>query len=455
MADIEITYDYASKQDIYSWFETDDFPTEAQFRATWDSYWHKSESLPMNSISGLVAKFNQTVSKSTFESHLKDEDAHDKTLAKIDASNLLPAHIALWKQTLGVGDLPPNIGTIDYVSPSGEAMIGNAYKKVKDPADGKTYLLKIDGTAIDGDTFGKNVSNSYLTSLPNAGLKLGAIWELDANGFPLRFKNLPDKAADPTVQKKMVILPDGTVGSRDLTDVTVNIPEEFSSTASVASTTITVNHIYPNPVPPPPDYGDQLNAIMMNYKNIIFTPITGSDVDIITPGGFSLDVNKYDPITKRFTLKKTSAMDTSTEDVLRVKTKTAILPQDKDWILKYEVFDYSAGNEGMQCFHLLQADNIIRQSVNTANIAYQGLSLVLPNGAYSTGNVSNSPSHMILFIKVGSVINIQIYRAGSVIFTSISAFSEMGDYRPCMYLNKNYAEYNKTLTVSMSYKILN
>ena len=114
MADIEITNQYASKQDIYSWFETDDFPTEAQFRATWDSYRHKSESIPMNSISGLVAKFNQTVSKSTFESHLKDENAHDTTLAKIDASNIGPNQGA-WRTALGINDItPPDVDLTNY-----------------------------------------------------------------------------------------------------------------------------------------------------------------------------------------------------------------------------------------------------------------------------------------------------------------------------------------------------
>ena len=114
MADIEITNQYASKQDIYSWFETDDFPTEAQFRATWDSYWHKSENIPMASISGLVAKFNQTVSKSTFESHLKDENAHDTTLAKIDASNIGPNQGA-WRTALGINDItPPDVDLTNY-----------------------------------------------------------------------------------------------------------------------------------------------------------------------------------------------------------------------------------------------------------------------------------------------------------------------------------------------------
>lgn len=48
------------KNTIYSYFQTDDFPTEEQFRATWDSFWHKSESIPMSQISGLNQMFVNT-----------------------------------------------------------------------------------------------------------------------------------------------------------------------------------------------------------------------------------------------------------------------------------------------------------------------------------------------------------------------------------------------------------
>ncbi|HAP94530.1 hypothetical protein [Epilithonimonas hominis] len=195
MADIEITNQYASKQDIYSWFETDDFPTEAQFRATWDSYWHKSESIPMASISGLVAKFNQTVSKSTFESHLKDEDAHVTTLAKIDASNI---NVQLWKKTLGVGALPANIATIDYTDGNGNALEGNAYKKVENPNDGNVYVLNIDGTKVNANTFGKNITNSSNTTTGSyvQSQATGHTWIWDTNGQSWSIKNLPDKSAD-------------------------------------------------------------------------------------------------------------------------------------------------------------------------------------------------------------------------------------------------------------------
>lgn len=61
---------------IYSWFETGDFPTEQQFQATWSSFWHKSESIPMAQIESLNNALNSYVLTSTFNSHLTDPNAH-------------------------------------------------------------------------------------------------------------------------------------------------------------------------------------------------------------------------------------------------------------------------------------------------------------------------------------------------------------------------------------------
>jgi len=37
---------------ILSWFKTGLYPTEAQFSETWESFWHKSESIPASKIDG-------------------------------------------------------------------------------------------------------------------------------------------------------------------------------------------------------------------------------------------------------------------------------------------------------------------------------------------------------------------------------------------------------------------
>jgi hypothetical protein len=77
------------KNTIYSWFQTDDFPTEAQFRATWDSFWHKSESIPMSSISGLNQLFQQTATVAQL---------NDK--ANVDGSNITNSQS--WRDTLSL-----------------------------------------------------------------------------------------------------------------------------------------------------------------------------------------------------------------------------------------------------------------------------------------------------------------------------------------------------------------
>lgn len=410
------------KNTLKQWFVTGAKPLQAQYWAWLDSYWHKSEPISINNIENLS------------EILVNKVDAYQLALyAKRDASNI---DVPTWKTKLGVGNLPPNVATIDYVTPDGEAMIGNAYKKVEQINDGKNYLLKIDGTAVDGDTFGKNVSNSYLTSLPNTGLKLGAIWELDSNGFPLMFKNLPAKDADPTLQKKMVVLPDGTVGLRDLNDVTVNIPEQFSSTASVTSTTITVNHIYPNPVPPSPDYGDQLNAVMMQYKNLIFTPITGTDVDIITPNNLSLIDNKYDLQTKLFQLRiSQEILNSGLNPEVKVVPKNYILPQNKNWVVRFVLNGLSAGRETLsKMIQLVQSDNFPRQHIDWIARDQWGSQAipVLPSGQ-KLENVDTS-STMFLFVKAENVINIQIYSGSRCLFESVSATQEFGDYKPCLRL---------------------
>lgn len=96
---------YAEKNDIYSWFETGDFPTEAQFRATWDSYWHKSEKIAMANINGLLDALSKTVSVTTFNNHLTDANAHSGYLARKDGLNLNAGDVLNWRNQLGLNNI--------------------------------------------------------------------------------------------------------------------------------------------------------------------------------------------------------------------------------------------------------------------------------------------------------------------------------------------------------------
>lgn len=111
---------------ILSWFQTGDFPTEAQFAASWSSFYHKDDTVPMDKIVGLTGSLQDKTDKIVYEAHLTASDAHSTTLAKLDATNLNPANIQKWQTVLGVGELPANIATVDDLNNN---LFGNVWSK--------------------------------------------------------------------------------------------------------------------------------------------------------------------------------------------------------------------------------------------------------------------------------------------------------------------------------------
>ena len=68
---------------ILSWFMTSKKPTQAQFWATWTSFWHKDETIPQNSISGLINVLNAKTENDQFNAHKTDVNAHSDLFAKV------------------------------------------------------------------------------------------------------------------------------------------------------------------------------------------------------------------------------------------------------------------------------------------------------------------------------------------------------------------------------------
>ncbi len=67
---------WTSLTTIYDWFKTRKKPTEAQFRATWNSFWHKSEKIPVAQIDGIDELLNDQADADLLESHINNEDRH-------------------------------------------------------------------------------------------------------------------------------------------------------------------------------------------------------------------------------------------------------------------------------------------------------------------------------------------------------------------------------------------
>ena len=219
---------------IKSWFKTGLKPTQDQFWSWQDSYWHKDEIIPQESIQDL---------STTLSSKADADQLANK--ANADATGLTPQHVEAWNTKLktlsdaprdnkqyarkngawevitisggGGGNnvtLPDNIATIDK---NGE--VGNAYAKATETiantdADYKYVVITNDagGTKkMQVTGLGSNVANSSLTSVNGAGLTLGANWFVDTAGFYYSIKGLSDKSADDSFDRFLVQDADGKV----------------------------------------------------------------------------------------------------------------------------------------------------------------------------------------------------------------------------------------------------
>ncbi|AZA88794.1 hypothetical protein EG349_19455 [Chryseobacterium shandongense] len=106
---------------IFSWFQSGDFPTEAQFKATFSSFYHKDYPIPIANIEGLEDLSQLFAGADAFQGHLNDSNAHSGHLALLNAGNLTPTHVNSWKSKLGI--VNSGTGIADLVSVDNSLMI--------------------------------------------------------------------------------------------------------------------------------------------------------------------------------------------------------------------------------------------------------------------------------------------------------------------------------------------
>ncbi len=61
---------------ILDWFKTGKKPTQEQFWSSWQSFWHKDETIPQSNIDGLITVLNAKTENDQFNAHKIDGDAH-------------------------------------------------------------------------------------------------------------------------------------------------------------------------------------------------------------------------------------------------------------------------------------------------------------------------------------------------------------------------------------------
>ena len=161
---------YTDKLTIKNWFKTGLKPKQDQFWAQFDSFWHKSESLPISSISGL----GNLLDGKAEANHTHAEYATN------DATSLIPQNVTAWQNKLGINDL-------DYVVIPTEDATENSHPYVvvidnegKSALRNATDFRKVD--TVDG-----------IEPEENKDVKLGAVRKSESNeveaGFDLHQKD--------------------------------------------------------------------------------------------------------------------------------------------------------------------------------------------------------------------------------------------------------------------------
>ena len=408
------------KNILQNWFVTGAKPTQEQFWAWQESYWHKSESIPTEKILGL----------SEVLANKADVDMLQHK-ANLDASNLTNEHVIAWKEKLGVGELPSNIATIDEGS-----KIGSVYTKTK-----VDELL---------ENSGKNISNEDLQ------IPAGTVRTLDVTGAKFGIQGLENKKADASFNRRLKANEKGVLAYTDEADITVNIPEQFNSTGSIANTTITVNHIFPNAIPEKPNFAEEIQKIMAKYKTYDFTPIVGSDYTLWTKDNLGTNVNTIST-NGEVVLKGINEWNSVSGQIVLKGKATLVLPADKDWILKINAQKMQVRRVRNLLFGVCRTnEDTVQYGGAISGYDYHGqnheFDILNSNPPIAT-NKNNSAVYLL--IKKAGVITTLIYCGDACVFSAQNANIELGDFSPAFNIRANDYTQNLNMTLKMSYKILN
>jgi hypothetical protein len=159
------------------WFSNFKKPTQEQFWAWLDSYWHKSEKIPMDTIDGLENAIRGTASADQLRNHLTDSQAHQELFAtKVD-------------KEAGKG-----LSSNDYTNEEKRTNQSNAQKRVvgltvTGDVDKIITITFADSTVIqapftDKDTLPENLADIKLNSL-NFNHQTGVLTGLRSDGQQL------------------------------------------------------------------------------------------------------------------------------------------------------------------------------------------------------------------------------------------------------------------------------
>ena len=212
---------YTEKSTLKNWFRSKLKPTQGQFWAWMDSYWHKGEKLPINTIDGL----GEAVDGKAPLVHYHEQYATN------DATSLSNENVEQWKKKLDVDNLQFDDRAISLTgeytdfglnhtskqSQFNEAMYASNQTKLNEPTSEGTeeeypFLVGIDedgySARLPAGDLGKNFANTDLQVLENRKHTGSANMEfampLVCSNASQKLTNLPNKSKVSTANQFVV-----------------------------------------------------------------------------------------------------------------------------------------------------------------------------------------------------------------------------------------------------------
>ena len=202
------------KKTLYKWFSNFMKPAQEHFKALIDSFWHKSEKIPMDTIDGLSKAIENTVSAKQLLNHLDDTNAHralfDKKVDKEEGKGLSANDFTNEHKQKLEGLQPTDVSGL--LPKGGYEGTGQQLKEAIDGLQTKMQqvetTLSVDDTAFDTlqEIATQVKSNKNLEQLLTGKVDKEGGKGLSANDFTNELKNklenLPN--AEDTVTKNVL-----------------------------------------------------------------------------------------------------------------------------------------------------------------------------------------------------------------------------------------------------------
>ncbi len=287
------------KNILQNWFVTGAKPTQEQFWAWQESYWHKSEGIPTEKILGL----SEVLANKADVEILQHK-------ANLDTSNLTNEHVLAWKEKLGVGEFPTNIATIDEGNKQ-----GNTYTKTK-----------IDELL---ENSGKNIANTDLV------IPAGVVRTLNVEGAKLQISGLANKKLDASFNNKIVVNGRGELAISDNVEYTMNVPSNISLNLNVNYTGLTATP--PNPT----QLEEKVRTLIERLKDVEYIPLLGRNwQENFRDNTIAVRESEYINEVSENGWVNMKVIENTAQPIgvsITKRTCDVELPTNKDWLVRFDI----------------------------------------------------------------------------------------------------------------------